>query len=171
MTLKVRKIFKLFVPLPSTLTVGADYNTQLGVWQFRTDWEDNIIHGRLTVRGRELQLAKTWTMQMGEADNLVTRVRFRAAIDMQTGKSYAKVGFRSENASPLNLLEGFQFVKYIPLSTGGKNANAQVEVKANFACPEPEYEFSSERAVGQKQLIGMGDMEIALDELNLLLTY
>jgi len=39
---------KIYTPLPKTvLTLGADYNTQLGVWQFRSDWEDKVIGGRL----------------------------------------------------------------------------------------------------------------------------
>ena len=55
-TLKLRKHLH---PLPKTLlTLGADYNTQLGVWQFRSDWEDRIIGGRISLRPPYLTLSK-----------------------------------------------------------------------------------------------------------------
>jgi len=47
-TLKLRKRFR---PLFKTVvTLGADFNTQLGVWQFKSSWEDSIIGGRLTLQ-------------------------------------------------------------------------------------------------------------------------
>ena len=36
--------------LRTKLTMGADFNTQLNIWQLRTIWEDQIIGGRLTVK-------------------------------------------------------------------------------------------------------------------------
>jgi hypothetical protein len=44
----------------------------------------------------------------------------------------------------------------------------KLEVKANFALPEPEIEYSTET---QRSLIGMGDIEVSIEELNLLLDY
>ena len=32
--------------LRTKLTIGADFNTQLNIWQLRTIWEDQIIGGR-----------------------------------------------------------------------------------------------------------------------------
>uniref|UniRef100_A0A7S1BH41 Uncharacterized protein n=1 Tax=Corethron hystrix TaxID=216773 RepID=A0A7S1BH41_9STRA len=62
-TLKLRKRFR---PLKTVLTLGADFETQLGVWQFKSSWEDSLIGGRLTLNGRELQMSKTWLLSVGE---------------------------------------------------------------------------------------------------------
>lgn len=62
-TLKLRKRFR---PLFKTVvTLGADFNNRLGVWQFKSSWEDSIIGGRLMLSGRELQLSKTWLLSVG----------------------------------------------------------------------------------------------------------
>ena len=61
-TLKVRKTFR---PLKTIIRLGADFNTQLGVWQFRSSWEDALIGGKLTLAGRELQFTKTWLLSVG----------------------------------------------------------------------------------------------------------
>jgi hypothetical protein len=62
-TLKLRKTFR---PLKTIVRVGADFNTQLGVWQFRSSWEDAIIGGKLTLAGKELQLSKSWQLSVGK---------------------------------------------------------------------------------------------------------
>ena len=62
-TLKIRKTFR---PLKTIIRIGADYNTQLGVWQFKSSWEDAIIGGKLTLAGRELQLTKSWQLSVGK---------------------------------------------------------------------------------------------------------
>jgi hypothetical protein len=61
-TLKIRKTFR---PLKTIVRFGADFNTQLGVWQFKSSWEDAIIGGKLTLAGRELQLTKSWQLSVG----------------------------------------------------------------------------------------------------------
>jgi len=164
-TLKLRKTFR---PFFKTLCIfGADFNTQLGVWQFRSSWEDSIIGSRLTLSGRELQLSKAWLLSIGAADDLVTRLRLRAAIDLGTGKAYARFGFRQERLSAINVVEGFTLLRQVNLD--GPKGHVKMEVKANFAFPEPEIEYSTER--GGNGLVGMGDIEINVDEVNLLLDY
>ena len=162
-TLKLRKTFR---PLKTIVQLGADFNTQLGVWQFRSSWEDAIIGGKITLAGRELQLTKSWQLSVGPMDDLVTRLRFRAALDLHTCKAYARVGFRTERLSPINVMEGFTVFKQVPLD--GNKGNVKLEVKANFQLPEPEIEYSTET---QRSLIGMSDIEVNIDELNLVLDY
>lgn len=162
-TLKIRKTFR---PLKTVVQLGADFNTQLGVWQFRSSWEDAIIGGKLTLAGRELQLSKSWQLSVGAVEDLVTRLRFRAAVDLQTWKAYARVGFRTERLSPINVMEGFTLLKQLPLD--GNHGHVKLEVKANFALPEPEIEYSTET---QRSLVGMGDIEVNIEELNLVLDY
>jgi hypothetical protein len=163
-TLKIRKTFR---PLKLTVVrLGADFNTQLGVWQFKSSWEDEIIGGKLTLAGRELQLTKSWQLSVGAMEDLVTRLRFRAAVDLQTWKAYARVGFRTERLSPMNVVEGFTVFQQLPLD--GNKGHVKLEVKANFALPEPEIEYSTET---QRSLIGMGDIEVSIEELNLVLDY
>jgi len=162
-TLKIRKTFR---PLKTIVRLGADFNTQLGVWQFKSSWEDDIIGGKLTLAGRELQLTKSWQLSVGAVEDLVTRLRFRAAVDLQTWKAYARVGFRTERLSTFNVMEGFTLLKQVPLD--GNKGNVKLEVKANFALPEPEIEYSTET---QRSLVGMGDIEVSIEELNLVLDY
>lgn len=162
-TLKVRKTFR---PLKTVIRLGADFNTQLGVWQFQSSWEDEVIGGKLTLAGRELQFSKTWLLSVGAVEDLVTRLRLRAAVDLGTMKAYARLGFRTERLSPINVVEGFTMMKRLPLD--GNNGHVKLEVKANFAFPEPEIEYSTEN---HRSFVGMGDIEINIDELNLLLDY
>lgn len=162
-TLKVRKTFR---PLKTVIRLGADFNTQLGVWQFKSSWEDSLIGGKLTLAGRELQLSKTWLLSVGAVEDLVTRLRFRAAVDLGTMKAYARLGFRTERLSPINVVEGFTLMKQLPLD--GTQGHVKLEVKANFAFPEPEIEYSTEN---NRSFVGMGDIEVNIDELNLLLDY
>ena len=93
-------------------------------------------------------------------------LRFRAAVDLQTYKAYARVGFRTERLSPINVMEGFTILKQLPLD--GNKGHIKLEVKANFALPEPEIEYSTET---QRSMVGMGDIEVNIDELNLVLDY
>lgn len=162
-TLKIRKTFR---PLKTIVRLGADFNTQLGVWQFKSSWEDAIIGGKITLAGKELQLSKSWQLSVGAVEDLVTRLRLRAAVDLQTWKAYARVGFRTERLSPINIMEGFTLLKQLPLD--GNKGNVKLEVKANFALPEPEIEYSTE---SHRSLVGMGDIEVNIDELNLVLDY
>ena len=212
-TLKIRKTFR---PLKTIIRIGADFNTQLGVWQFKTSWEDTIIGGKLTLAGKELQLTKSWQLKVGTSlfsqqsiyhvmschvmscivtypptalclyafcmcgatlmsvppvtlgpvDDLVTRLRFRAAVDLQTAKAYCRVGFRQERLSPLNIMEGFTLQKQFHLD--GTKGNIKLELKANVALPEPELEYSTESS---RFITGLGDIDINLEEANLLLDY
>ncbi|CAB9500065.1 expressed unknown protein [Seminavis robusta] len=162
-TIKIRKQFK---PFKTVVRLGADFNTQLGVWQFKSSWEDAIIGGKITLAGKELQLSKSWQLSVGAVEDLVTRLRFRAAVDLSTWKAYARIGFRTERLSPINIMEGFTLQKQLPLD--GNKGNVKLEVKANFALPEPEIEYSTE---SHRSLVGMGDIEVNIDELNLVLDY
>lgn len=162
-TLKIRKTFR---PLKTIIQLGADFNTQLGVWQFKSSWEDAIIGGKLTLAGRELQLTKSWQLSVGAVEDLVTRLRLRAAVDLQTWKAYARVGFRTERLAPINMMEGFTLMKQVPLD--GSAGHIKLEVKANFALPEPEIEYSTE---SNRSIVGMGNIEVSIEELNLVLDY
>jgi hypothetical protein len=163
-TLKLRKTFR---PLKTIIRLGADYNTQQGIWQFKSSWEDAIIGGKLTLSGnKELQMTKSWHLSVGGVGDLVTRLRFRATINLQTGQAYARVGFRTERLTPIDVVEGFTILKRLPLD--GSGGNLKLEVKANVALPEPEIEYSTE---SHRSLIGMGDIEVSIDEMNLLLDY
>jgi hypothetical protein len=162
-TLKIRKTFR---PLKTIVQFGADFNTQVGVWQFKSSWEDAIIGGKLTLAGRELQLTKSWQLSVGAMEDLVTRLRVRAAVDLQTWKASVRAGFRTERLTPINVMEGFTLLKQVPLD--GQDGHIKLEVKANVALPEPEIEYSTET---QRSLIGMGDIEVSIDELNLVLDY
>ena len=164
MTLKLRKTFR---PLKTIIRLGADYNTQQGIWQFKSSWEDSIIGGKITLAGsKELQLTKSWQMSVGGVEDLVTRLRFRATINLQTFQAYARVGFRTERLTPIDVVEGFTVLKRLPLD--GSGGNLKLEVKANVALPEPEIEYSTE---AQRSVIGMGNIEVSIDEMNLLLDY
>ena len=157
----------------------------MGVWQFKSSWEDNIIGGKLSLAGRELQLAKTWRLSvdkssLGAQEDFVTSVRFRAAVDLSTLRAYARLGFRTERVSPINVYEGFTFVKRFPLDGSkkedGSDGRIKLEVKANLALPEPEIEYSTDGGTrqggsGGRAYVGLGDVEVNVDELNLLFDF
>jgi hypothetical protein len=64
------------------------------------------------------------------------------------------------------MVEGFTLVKQLPLD--GTKGHVKLEVKANFALPEPEIEYSTE---SHRSVVGMGDVQVNIDQLNLLLDY
>ena len=166
------KLRKTLYPLGATvLKLGADFDAQLGIWQFRSSWEDRVIGGALSVVGRVIQIQKTWRFgldygKIGSQEDFMTSVRFRAALDFATMQAYAKVGFRPEKIRPLNIYDGFRVSKRLPLD--GKRERIKLELKARLALPEPEVGFSTETS---KILVGLGDVEMTLEELNLLVDY
>ena len=111
-----------------TCPVGADYNTQAraraparaaasrraarsssherfarqqdGTWQMRSSWEDNLIGGQISMKGGELQLTKSWIFQIADQSNLAAKLRLKAAVDVRSGRSYARFGFRTEQVRP-----------------------------------------------------------------------
>ena len=78
--LKVRKNIEW---LRTRLSIGADYSTQRGLWKLQYAWEDQIIGGRMVLKGTELQLHKAWVLTLGTAANLAATLRLRAALDLR----------------------------------------------------------------------------------------
>jgi hypothetical protein len=211
------KIRKFFYPLRTKLEIGADFNSQLSLWQFKSSWEDQIIHGKLTVKGRELQFTKMWMVYFSENENLHARLRLKFAVDILTGRTYCRFGFRTEDRASVNLgmnfQEGFPLEKTIRLappsyldggsgmgsgaaglagteseggqgvargvaghrndsSNNGRRAgNIFCELKGRVALPAPDFEFKSELGPGKQVDLGMGDVAVSLDELNLLIHF
>ena len=173
--LKLRKNIRW---LSTLLSVGADYSTQQGVWSMKYSWEDSLIGGRLTLKGSELQLHKAWVFALGGASSLAATLRLRGAVDLTTGKTSARLGFRTEQASgAINIVEGVDLVKKLPLD--GADGHAKLEVKLRVAFPQPDIaanrEARTERADADEPrsdvYVGMGDLEIDVDELNLCLDW
>lgn len=109
------KLRKRIYPLKTVLTLGADYDTQIGVWQFRSTWEDSIIGGRISIAGREVSLSKSWLLKVMDQEDVATRLKFRAAINTRDWTATAKFGFRTERISPVNIQDGFQLARKFPL--------------------------------------------------------
>ena len=65
------------------------------IWQLRTTWEDQIIGGRLTIKGRELQLTKSWPVPLGDRQDLAARLRFKLGVDLYSGRTYCRFGFNT----------------------------------------------------------------------------
>mmetsp|Transcript_15603 Transcript_15603/g.47175 ORF Transcript_15603/g.47175 Transcript_15603/m.47175 type:complete len:237 (-) Transcript_15603:144-854(-) len=166
--LKIRKNFKW---LSTVLSVGADYSTQRGTWTFKYSWEDSLIGGKLQMKGTELQLHKNWVFGFG-AGNLAANLRFRAAIDVATGKMSARFGFRTEqNGGGINVVDGVDVVKKVPLD--GADGHAKLELKVRVAFPQPDlaYDADSVRDDQSQVFVGMGDLEVDVDEVNLCLDW
>ncbi|CAM9165804.1 unnamed protein product [Chrysoparadoxa australica] len=163
------KLRKRICPLKTVMTLGADYNTNIGVWQFRSSWEDSIIGGRISVAGRELILSKSWLIKILDSEDVATRLKFRAAVNTRDWTAYAKFGFRTESIRPLNVKEGFSLCKRFPLD--GNSGHTKLELVASVALPEPEIQFSTDGDHSRGVVAGMGDVQVGLDELNLLLEY
>lgn len=88
-TLKIRKTLR---PLKTIVRFGADFNTQLGVWQFQSSWEDAIIGGKIALSGRELQLSKSWQLSVGKFGRSTDEIDFFFLSDL-TKSLYAYVIF------------------------------------------------------------------------------
>ena len=162
--------------LSTHLSVGADYSTQQGLWTMKYSWEDAIIGGKLLLKGSELQLHKAWVFALGGPSNLAATLRLRGALDLTSGKTSARLGFRTEQATgAINIVEGVDLVKKLPLD--GTDGHAKLEVKLRVAFPQPDIAANREaRAQADERgddtpksdvYVGMGDLEIDVDELNL----
>ena len=73
---------------------------------------------------------------------------------------------QTERLTPINMVDGFTILKRLPLD--GSKGHVKLEVKANLALPEPEIEYSTET---HRSMVGMGDIEVNINELNLVLDY
>ena len=171
--MKIRKNFKW---LSTVLSIGADYSTQAGTWQMKYSWEDKIIGGKLQMKGTELQLHKNWVFGLGAGTNLAANLRFKAAVDVATGKMSARFGFRTEQtASTLNIVDGIDVVKKLPLD--GNEGHAKLEFKVRVAFPQPDFAVDTPIANTKKDsfdnevYVGMGDLEVDVDEVNLCLDW
>lgn len=205
-SLKIRKNFRW---MRTVLSIGADYSTQVGTWSMKYSWEDSLIGGKLLLKGSELQLHKSWIFGLG--GDLAANLRFRAALDVATGRVSARFGFRTEQnvAASKNIIDGIDLVKRLPLD--GSDGHAKLEVKVRVAFPQPELQLdggkksdrddddlsskktrkrryaggssssrrdwdSSSSSSSRKRdrdtvHVGMGDLEVDLEELNLLLDW
>jgi hypothetical protein len=163
--------------MSTLLSVGADYSTQQGLWTMKYSWEDSIIGGKLLLKGSELQLHKAWVLSLGGAANLAATLRLRGALDLTTGKTSARLGFRTEQGQgAINIVEGVDLVKRLPLD--GADGHAKLEVKLRVAFPQPELSANREArdaslddAPKSDVYVGMGDLEVDVDELNLCLDW
>jgi len=149
--------------LQTVFTVGMDYNVQSKIAQFKSSWSDKIIGARLSIKGRELQLSKSWNIALGERDDISTKLRFRVAIDTRTGAAYYRCGFRTETIMPINLKKGVVIKKRFSITRGD---TVQLEYKANINLPEPNLEYSYN---DNQVVVGLGDVKLSLDELNVIL--
>mmetsp|Transcript_23435 Transcript_23435/g.30429 ORF Transcript_23435/g.30429 Transcript_23435/m.30429 type:complete len:264 (+) Transcript_23435:14-805(+) len=184
-SLKIRKHFHW---LRTTLSVGADYSTQEGTWTMKYSWEDSLIGGKLSLKGSELQLHKNWIFNFGPNSPLCANLRLRAAIDVATGQMSARFGFRTEqSANAINIVDGIDLVKNLPLD--GPDGHAKLQVKLRLAFPQPDISldkgYSNQQQNGgvslagsssssnneQGVFLGMGDLELDLDEVNLCLDW
>jgi hypothetical protein len=50
----------------------------------------------------------------------------------------------------------------------GTEGHAKLEVRANLCLPEPEIEYSTDK---KRLIMGTGDIQLSIDELNLCLEY
>ena len=124
-----------------------------------------MIGDRLLLRGTSLELTKTWLVSVGSySDSFVSRVRMRLSVNLKDGRTKFKFGVRNEAVNNVDILSGLRFEKNI-----GLTSNAKVQVKSNVRLPEPEVEFFG---VGEgRRLVGMGDVEVAVEEVNVCLDY
>jgi len=154
--------------LSTLLSFGADYSTQQGLWTMKYSWEDTLVGGRLALKGSELELNKAFVLNLGTPQSLAATLRLRAAIDVFTGKMSARLGFRAEPTAAE--ARGVDLVRRLTLDADG---HAKIEVKVRLAFPSPEIVTNREGSDGDPELansvyVGMGDLEVDVDELNLL---
>lgn len=171
------KLRKTFQPLGTKLALGAVFNTQANVWQFDTTWEDKVIGGQLSLKGRELQLSKTWAVPLGDVDigfAPLARLRLKLGIDLYSGTTNLRFGFRTqEPARSVTLADGIQLRPRFPLDS---NSHVNVELCTRVAVPTPNLAFDSEirslfSAKGSKLDLDCGDVYLGIEEVSLCLDY
>lgn len=163
--LKVRKNVEW---LRTRLSIGADYSTQRGLWKLQYAWEDTFIGGRMVLKGTELQLHKAWVLTLGTAANLAATLRLRAALDLRNMRTSCRFGFRTESQGAINIVDGVDLVKRLPLD--GQDGHAKLEVKLRVAFPQPDLNVENFGDEGNVY-VGMGELEIDVDEMNLCLDW
>uniref|UniRef100_A0A7S2CEG6 Plastid lipid-associated protein/fibrillin conserved domain-containing protein n=1 Tax=Octactis speculum TaxID=3111310 RepID=A0A7S2CEG6_9STRA len=172
------KLRKTFQPLGTKLALGAIFNTQANMWQFDTTWEDKVIGGQLSLKGRELQLSKTWAIPLGEGVDIgfapLARLRLKLGIDLYSGKTNLRFGFRTEEPSnKVTLADGIQLRPRFPLDS---NSHVNVELCTRVAVPTPNLAFNSEigslfSSKGSKLDLECGDVYLGIEEVSLCLDY
>lgn len=163
-TLKVRK---KFYPVGTKFEIGADFNTQLSVWQLRSSWEDNFIKGELAIKGRELQYTKAWTLPFSANEMLFAKLRLNAGLDLVNFSTFVRIGFRTEQASAEggSLMDGFPLTYIFKVPINNNSDVMGLQFKGRIALPKPSFEMST----GKKADIGLGDgLQVNLDEVNVL---
>ena len=73
---------------------------------------------------------------------------------------------QTHRLQPLNLKDGVTLRRRLPLD--GTEGHAKLEVRANLCLPEPEIEYSTDK---KRLIMGTGDIQLSIDELNLCLEY
>ncbi|CAM9682852.1 unnamed protein product [Phaeothamnion confervicola] len=115
-------------------------------------------------------LSKSWLIKLMDAEDVATsRLKFRASVNTRNWTAHARFGLRTERIAPLNVKDGFSLSGKLPLD--GTNGHAKLEVVTRVALPEPEIQFSTDGDMSRAVVIGMGDVHVGIDELNLLLEY
>jgi len=165
------KIRKTLFPLKTRLTVGADYSLQDRQWKLVSSWQDNVIGGTITLNGREFSIAKDWFLPFSEIDQhqVGAKLRVHAGLNMDTGRLFAKFRMRAERLAPIAFGDGIRIDQRVPLD--GRNGNAKLEVKGRVSFPEPQVEYSTDRQGNVGIMTGMGDVEVAIEQLNLCFEY
>lgn len=156
-SLKLKKHFRF---LQRPMWVGAEYQAQNNVWRLQTSCDDHLLGGTILFTGRELQFHKSW--EYAPLPDVLTRLRLRTSVDL-TGNASIFLGFGTDQITAIS--NGLGVRKRFPVD---KNGNVKLEVKAKVVLPTPEIEFSTRTS---RSVVGVTDVELTVEELNLLLEY
>ena len=69
----------------------------------------------------------------------------------------------------MNIVDGVNLEKKIPLD--GADGHAKLEVKLRVAFPQPDVSLDREKSESGAVYVGMGDLEVDVDEINLCLDW
>ena len=186
-TLKLRKSWENILPW-AIIRVGADLETHRlgrGVWKLRGCLEDKLIGGRFSLNERYNRVndqrallvgySKSWFIPNDYGAGSGTRLNISADYDVKTRRGGIRIGFQQESAWQSYLLpgrrRGVSIVPTLPLDV---DRRVQLEVKSNIELPAPEFGLGVSKDLDSDAPveldIGVGDVTVDIEELNLIFT-
>lgn len=78
---------------------------------------DYIYHllGRFSLRGSELGWAKSWLLHLGLGEENSIKLKLRMGLNLKSYKAYAKLRFRAEPFSPMDIGDGLTCAGKLPV--------------------------------------------------------
>ena len=173
------------------VTLGMDYLSDLAQWRAYCGIEDTVLHGRFSLKGKELSWAKSWLVNLGMGEESTAKFKLRLGMNLKDYKAYARLRFRTEPISCFDIGEGLTCAGKLPLP--GllpllRTVPLRVEYRLRINTPTPKGRVEQNASPLRRTAFGWGKrdgidsdvvslstgidkVEVSLDELNFCLEW